>query len=61
MMITAICTCGRVRLALIPVDAYAVLRPSKLFALGLLIAFLVFGYFCILNPSPKSRQKSGGF
>ena len=28
-------------------EAYAVLRPSKLFALGLFIAFLVFSYFCI--------------
>jgi hypothetical protein len=28
-------------------DAYAVLRPSKIFAVGLIITFIVFGYICV--------------
>jgi len=30
-------------------EAYAVLRPSRVFAVGLIIAFLVFGYFCVFQ------------
>jgi Mn2+/Fe2+ NRAMP family transporter len=30
-------------------EAYAVLRPSRVFAVGLIIAFLLFGYFCVFQ------------
>ena len=30
-------------------EAYAVLKPSRVFAVGLIIAFLVFGYFCVFQ------------
>lgn len=30
-------------------DAFEILRPNWFFAVGLLVAFLVFGYFCILQ------------
>jgi Mn2+/Fe2+ NRAMP family transporter len=30
-------------------EAYAVLRPSRVFAVGLVIAFLLFGYFCVFQ------------
>jgi len=30
-------------------EAVSVLRPSPVFAIGLIIAFLVFGYFCIVQ------------
>jgi Mn2+/Fe2+ NRAMP family transporter len=30
-------------------EAAGVLRPSRLFAVGLIIAFLVFGYFCVVQ------------
>lgn len=30
-------------------EAFAVLRPSRAFAVGLIIAFLVFGYFCVFQ------------
>lgn len=30
-------------------DAYDILRPSRFFAVGLIIAFLVFAYFCIFQ------------
>ena len=30
-------------------EAYAILRPSRVFAVGLIIAFLLFGYFCVFQ------------
>ncbi|MHC4642974.1 MAG: hypothetical protein ACYS32_15135 [Planctomycetota bacterium] len=30
-------------------EAARVLKPSRIFAVGLIIAFLVFGYFCIVQ------------
>ena len=30
-------------------EAAGVLKPSRIFAVGLIIAFLVFGYFCIVQ------------
>jgi hypothetical protein len=30
-------------------EAAEVLRPSRIFAVGLIIAFLVFGYFCVVQ------------
>ncbi|MFZ2146296.1 MAG: Nramp family divalent metal transporter [Sedimentisphaerales bacterium] len=36
-------------------DAFAVLKPNRVFAVGLVIAFLLFGYFCIFRiPSALS-------
>ncbi|MFB0553232.1 MAG: Nramp family divalent metal transporter [Phycisphaerae bacterium] len=38
-------------------EAFAVLRPSRTFAVGLIIAFLVFGYFCVVQiPSALFRS-----
>jgi hypothetical protein len=34
---------------LLSVEAARVLRPSRIFAVGLIIAFLVFGYFCVVQ------------
>ena len=30
-------------------EAYNILKPSKIFAVGLIAAFLVFGYFCVIQ------------
>ena len=30
-------------------QAYQILKPGRIFAIGLLAAFLVFGYFCIFH------------
>ncbi len=30
-------------------EAYQILKPSKIFAVGLIAAFLVFGYFCVVQ------------
>ena len=30
-------------------EAASVLKPSRIFAVGLIIAFLVFGYFCVVQ------------
>ena len=30
-------------------EAAEVLKPSRIFAVGLIIAFLVFGYFCVVQ------------
>ena len=34
---------------LLSAEAARVLRPSRIFAVGLIIAFLVFGYFCVVQ------------
>ncbi len=34
---------------LLSAEAFAVLRPNRAFAVGLIIAFLVFGYFCVVQ------------
>ena len=38
-------------------EAYAVLRPSWVFAVGLIIAFLLFGYFCVFQIPSALFQK----
>jgi len=38
-------------------EAFAVLRPSRAFAVGLIIAFLVFGYFCVVQIPSALFQK----
>ena len=30
-------------------EAASILKPSRIFAVGLIIAFLVFGYFCVVQ------------
>ena len=34
---------------LLSAEAARVLRPNRIFAVGLIIAFLVFGYFCVVQ------------
>ena len=42
-------------------EAYAVLRPSKLFAVGLIVTFIVFGYICVTQiPVVLAGLFSGG-
>ena len=41
-------------------ESYAVLRPSRIFGVGLLVTFFVFGYICITQIPSTLAQLFGG-
>jgi Mn2+/Fe2+ NRAMP family transporter len=45
---------------MLSMEAYAVLRPSRIFGVGLLVTFFVFGYICITQIPPTLAQLFGG-